>query len=41
MSFGKYPATSLADASALRDEAKAKPAKGIHPVEEKRKLKME
>jgi len=36
MSFGEYPAVTLADARSLRDEAKAKLAKGIHPVEDRR-----
>ncbi|WP_338562614.1 tyrosine-type recombinase/integrase [Acinetobacter sp. KS-LM10] len=39
MSLGEYPAFGLADARSLRDEAKAKLAKGIHPVQEKRDIK--
>ncbi len=39
MSLGSYPAISLADARMLRDEMKAKIAKGIHPVQDKKEEK--
>lgn len=37
ISFGEYPAVSLSDARRLKDDAKEKLAKGINPVEQKRK----
>ena len=39
MSLGEYPIIGLADARLLREEMRAKLAKGIHPVEERKKLK--
>ena len=39
MSLGEYPAISLADARLFREEMRAKIAKGIHPVEERKQLK--
>lgn len=39
MSLGEYPLVSLADARLLREEMRTKLAKGIHPVEERKKLK--
>lgn len=41
ISFGEYPAVSLQDARKLKDDAKAKLAKGLNPVEEKKKDRME
>ena len=41
ISFGEYPAVSLQDARKLKDEAKAKLAKGLNPVEEKKKDRIE
>lgn len=40
ISFGEYPAVSLQDARKLKDEAKAKLAKGFEPVEEKKKIEL-
>lgn len=39
MSLGEYPSISLADARALKDEMRAKLAKGIHPVEDRKIIK--
>lgn len=39
ISLGEYPAVSLAEARALKDEVKAKIAKGINPVQDKREQK--
>ena len=39
MSLGEYPIVCLADARLLREEMRAKLAKGIHPVEDRKKLK--
>lgn len=39
MSLGEYPIIGLADARLLREEMRTKLAKGIHPVEERKKLK--
>lgn len=39
MSLGEYPAINLADARLLREEMRAKLAKGIHPVEDRRQAK--
>ena len=39
MSLGEYPIIGLADARLLREEMRAKLAKGVHPVEERKKLK--
>lgn len=39
MSFGEYPSISLAEARALKDEMRAKLAKGIHPVEDRKNIK--
>ena len=41
ISFGEYPAVSLQDARKLKDGAKAKLAKGLNPVEEKKKDRIE
>lgn len=41
VSFGEYPAVSLQDARKLKDEAKAKLAKGLNPSAEKKKEKLE
>ncbi len=41
LSLGKYPAVSLKDARALKDEAKAQLAKGIDPGEVKKQKKRE
>ena len=40
-SIGKYPALSLSDAREIHKELRSKVAKGINPVEEKRKKKLE
>lgn len=40
-SIGKYPAISLKDARVIHSDLKTKVAKGINPVEEKRKEKLE
>ncbi len=39
MSLGEYPSIGLADARALKDEMRAKLAKGIHPVDDRKNLK--
>nr|WP_079750961.1 integrase arm-type DNA-binding domain-containing protein [Acinetobacter baumannii] len=39
MSLGEYPAITLADARILKDEMRAKLAKGIHPVEDRQNNK--
>ena len=39
MSLGEYPAINLANARLLREEMRAKLAKGIHPVEDRRQAK--
>ena len=39
MSLGEYPIIGLADARLLREEMRAKLAKDIHPVEDRKKLK--
>lgn len=39
MSLGEYPIIGLADARLLREEMRAKLAKGIHPVEDRRQAK--
>ncbi len=41
MSLGEYPAIGLADARSLRDEMKAKLARGIHPVKERKQAREE
>jgi integrase len=39
MSLGEYPSIGLADARALKDEMRAKLAKGVHPVEDRKNTK--
>lgn len=41
MSLGEYPAITLAEARALREEAKSKIAKGINPAQDRKKLKQQ
>lgn len=41
MSLGEYPSVTLAEARILKDEMRAKLAKGIHPVEDRKKIKAE
>lgn len=41
LSFGEYPAVSLQEARRLKDDAKAKLAKGLNPSLEKKKEKLE
>lgn len=41
LSFGAYPAVSLKEARARRDDAKAKIANGIDPSEEKKRVKVQ
>jgi len=41
ISFGEYPAVSLLEARKYKEEAKAKLAKGLNPVQEKKKEKIE
>ncbi|KXZ64810.1 tyrosine-type recombinase/integrase [Acinetobacter venetianus] len=39
MSLGEYPAISLAEARSLKDQMRAKLAKGIHPVEDRKNIR--
>ncbi|WP_180109362.1 MULTISPECIES: tyrosine-type recombinase/integrase [unclassified Acinetobacter] len=41
MSLGEYPSIGLADARILREEMRAKLARGVHPVLERKQLKLE
>lgn len=41
MSLGEYPSVTLAEARILKDEMRVKLAKGIHPVEDRKKIKAE
>lgn len=39
MSLGEYPSISLAEARSLKEQMRAKLAKGIHPVEDRKNIK--